>query len=235
MQSDGNLVEYNLAGEAVWHTGTYGNPGAYLVMQGDGNLVLYRSDGAALWYTWTFVSGSTLRLDTSNNGNLYVLSCCASPPYKVWNNGVNIAPGGAGNSIVWEDWDTLVCGEICYWASGVDVHSTVSVSGQNAQYNRLMYRGWYYARIYDGSASMMRVLPYATHNHYGSTTDEFGSSNYSCISGGDFYTCRKGSVSWHWWEYSPPSNHWLAGRFYVYSDNPMVAPSFYNPDYPVVY
>ncbi len=49
MQTDGNAVVYNSAGTAVWHTYTYGNPGAYLDMQDDGNLVVYRADGVALW------------------------------------------------------------------------------------------------------------------------------------------------------------------------------------------
>jgi subtilisin family serine protease len=49
MQSDGNFVVYNAGGGAVWHTVTYGNPGAYLAVQDDGNLVVYSSSGAVLW------------------------------------------------------------------------------------------------------------------------------------------------------------------------------------------
>jgi hypothetical protein len=34
---------------ALWHSGTGGNPGAVLVLQNDGNLVVYRSNGTAAW------------------------------------------------------------------------------------------------------------------------------------------------------------------------------------------
>ena len=37
-------------GAPIWHIGTHGNPGAYLVLQDDGNLVVYEGD-AALWNT----------------------------------------------------------------------------------------------------------------------------------------------------------------------------------------
>ena len=43
LQSDGNLVEYNSSGTALWASGTSGNTGDHLTMQGDGNLVLYSS------------------------------------------------------------------------------------------------------------------------------------------------------------------------------------------------
>ncbi|MGP4001754.1 hypothetical protein [Streptomyces sp. 8N706] len=51
MQSDGNFVLYDVNGRALWATGTYGRPGAYLAIQDDGNLVVYR--GGALWATNT--------------------------------------------------------------------------------------------------------------------------------------------------------------------------------------
>jgi hypothetical protein len=49
MQTDGNLVVYNANGGPVFHTWTFGNPGAYLAIQDDGNLVVYSSGGAVLW------------------------------------------------------------------------------------------------------------------------------------------------------------------------------------------
>lgn len=52
MQSDGNLVLYR-DGVARWSTGTWGNPGARLVLQPDGNLVVYSAAGAPLWWTGT--------------------------------------------------------------------------------------------------------------------------------------------------------------------------------------
>jgi hypothetical protein len=41
MQADGNFVEYNVLGGAVWNSGTWGNPGSVLHIQDDGNLVVY--------------------------------------------------------------------------------------------------------------------------------------------------------------------------------------------------
>lgn len=48
MQTDGNFVTYAF-GKPTWHTGTYGNPGAYLAVQDDGNLVVYSATGRPLW------------------------------------------------------------------------------------------------------------------------------------------------------------------------------------------
>ncbi|GAA2511301.1 hypothetical protein [Winogradskya humida] len=53
MQTDGNLVVYNAAGQAVWASDTDGEAGARLVMQDDGNAVIYRPDGVAVWATGT--------------------------------------------------------------------------------------------------------------------------------------------------------------------------------------
>ncbi|HTX63310.1 MAG TPA: hypothetical protein VMD28_06700, partial [Acidimicrobiales bacterium] len=48
MQGDGNLVEYQRTGAAVWAAGT--DPtGSDVVMQGDGNLVVYSATNAPLW------------------------------------------------------------------------------------------------------------------------------------------------------------------------------------------
>lgn len=49
MQSDGNLVLYDRAGNATWRSDTVGHPGAQLRMQNDGNLVVYAADQTALW------------------------------------------------------------------------------------------------------------------------------------------------------------------------------------------
>jgi hypothetical protein len=58
MQTDGNFVLYRsptstLPRDAVWNTGTYGNPGAWLFMQNDGNLVVYDANDRALWASGT--------------------------------------------------------------------------------------------------------------------------------------------------------------------------------------
>jgi len=53
MQSDGNLVERDGSGAAVWSSGTAGNTGAYASFQTDGNFVVRSASGAALWNTKT--------------------------------------------------------------------------------------------------------------------------------------------------------------------------------------
>lgn len=53
MQSDGNLVMYNASNQAVWSSGTNGNPGARLTIQTDGNMVIYSAANAPLWASYT--------------------------------------------------------------------------------------------------------------------------------------------------------------------------------------
>jgi hypothetical protein len=49
MQGDGNFVVYNSIPQALWHTVTWGNPGAFLNVQTDGNLVVYSNSLVPLW------------------------------------------------------------------------------------------------------------------------------------------------------------------------------------------
>jgi len=51
MQPDGNLVLYGQGG--IWHTFTYGSPGAKLKVQNDGNAVIYNASGQWIWQTYT--------------------------------------------------------------------------------------------------------------------------------------------------------------------------------------
>lgn len=44
---------YDEASNAVWSTGSAGNPGSRVVAQDDGNIVIYRPDGKAIWDTNT--------------------------------------------------------------------------------------------------------------------------------------------------------------------------------------
>ena len=53
MGGDGNFIEFGPSGNDVWDTGTWANPGAYLLCQEDGNVVIYNSAGYALWWTGT--------------------------------------------------------------------------------------------------------------------------------------------------------------------------------------
>ena len=56
MQTDGNLVIYNPAGQAKWNSGTVGNPGAFVILQDDGNLVIYSTTARPLWSSNTVTS-----------------------------------------------------------------------------------------------------------------------------------------------------------------------------------
>jgi hypothetical protein len=48
MQGDGNLVVCSSAGTALWNSGTYGNPGASLVLEDGGTLeIVYQ--GSVIW------------------------------------------------------------------------------------------------------------------------------------------------------------------------------------------
>jgi hypothetical protein len=49
MQSDGNLVLYDVRGHALWASNTNRHPGASVRMQDDGNLVISSASGQPLW------------------------------------------------------------------------------------------------------------------------------------------------------------------------------------------
>ncbi|MFT3775282.1 MAG: hypothetical protein QM820_58790 [Minicystis sp.] len=61
MQGDGNFVLYgHPASRALWSTGTWGHPGAFLIVQDDGNVVLYDGD-KPLWATGTVIPRTTVQ------------------------------------------------------------------------------------------------------------------------------------------------------------------------------
>jgi hypothetical protein len=72
MQTDGNLVLYDVADNPLWSSNTHGTNGYVAVMQGDGNFVVYnRTDDRALWSSGT--SGLLRgRLNLQTDGNLVV-------------------------------------------------------------------------------------------------------------------------------------------------------------------
>ena len=71
MQGDGNLVEYDSAGRALWASNTSGKSGATVSMQGDGNLVVYYG-GSAVWSSNTSGhAGATLTVQGSD-GNVVI-------------------------------------------------------------------------------------------------------------------------------------------------------------------
>jgi O-glycosyl hydrolase len=49
LQTDGNLVIYDAAGQATWATGTYGKSAGWLVLGSDGSLRLYDAGGKQVW------------------------------------------------------------------------------------------------------------------------------------------------------------------------------------------
>ncbi len=82
MQSDGNLVERNLAGTAEWSTGTK-SAGAHAVMQTDGNLVVYSTTNVALWASNTALNpGAHLSI-----GGLGQLTVVALSGVALWEPG----------------------------------------------------------------------------------------------------------------------------------------------------
>lgn len=67
-QTDGNVVERNGQGRALWASGTAGHPGAHTIMQFDGNLVIRDAAGRAIWNTGTAGHPrATLTLQTDSN------------------------------------------------------------------------------------------------------------------------------------------------------------------------
>ena len=97
MQSDGNLVEYNLqTSAAVWASNTGWSHGAHAVMQTDGNLVIYSSAGSAIWASGT--SGRTgVSATLQDDGNFVEYQLTQA----VWatnthNNNPPAPPGGFG-------------------------------------------------------------------------------------------------------------------------------------------
>lgn len=88
MQPDGNLVEYNRTGRAVWSTGTNYNDDAAATFQTDGNLVVYPPNSSyALWSSnsWGHY-GSTFWLQ--QDGNLVIYASYHGGGV-VWASGTN--------------------------------------------------------------------------------------------------------------------------------------------------
>ena len=100
MQSDGNLVQY-FHKRALWNSGTYGNPGAYVAMQADGNLVVYNPSGHWLWASWSLGRANAgYSLQVQGDGNLVIYTASGQ---ATWWSGVR-------NSMLAQD-ETLTAGQ----------------------------------------------------------------------------------------------------------------------------
>lgn len=71
-QTDGNIVVYNLAGQAVWNSNTSGHAAGHLTMQTDGNLVAYTPTNQWYWQSGTSGTGSNDYVTIQNDGNLVI-------------------------------------------------------------------------------------------------------------------------------------------------------------------
>lgn len=83
MQTDGNLVIYDDAGEAIWASGTRGSGGVRAVMQTDGNFVIYRSrtsmaPSEAVWSSATYGNPGAW-ITMQNDGNLVIYTQSGQP------------------------------------------------------------------------------------------------------------------------------------------------------------
>jgi len=110
MQGDGNFVAYapggNIPVHAFWSTGTYGNPGAWVVLQDDGTLVVYDSANNPLWTSNTVQDLSSPTCEYSDaNGYTYIetsewwkQTCTSLPclPWLTWPDHPPATPPPAG-------------------------------------------------------------------------------------------------------------------------------------------
>jgi hypothetical protein len=98
-QSDGNLVIYNAANQAVWASGTNGRgaPPYQAVMQSDGNYVLYDANGTALWASGSNGKGSPpYQLIMQDDCNLVVYD---QSNQATWATGTNVASGESARDL----------------------------------------------------------------------------------------------------------------------------------------
>ncbi|MYM94145.1 hypothetical protein [Duganella vulcania] len=117
MQGDGNLVLYRMSDSVpLWHTNSWGHPGAVTVMQGDGNLVVYGANGTdVLFHTNTWNNpGSYLQLLSS--GNLVVKSASNT---VLWASNTSVQPAPIYSTpsyqpTFWNDGATIQRNNNCY-------------------------------------------------------------------------------------------------------------------------
>lgn len=110
MQDDGNLVLYNAAGGAVWHSETSGQGISSLTLQEDGNLVLYKNSGQSTWSSGTHTVNHTSypTMTLPNDGIMYKGQLLQSTDRKY-----NLYFQGDGNVVLYGPSGSL-------WSSGTD-------------------------------------------------------------------------------------------------------------------
>lgn len=79
MQSDGNLVLYQVGIRPLWASNTVGSGAVRAIMQTDGNFVLYRADNRPVWASNTDGVGTGAVLIMQNDGNLVIYQSGGSP------------------------------------------------------------------------------------------------------------------------------------------------------------
>lgn len=124
----------HIENQVVWQTGTWGHPGAQLVMQDDSNLAIYDASGNYLWGTgrrdprsWGNVLGDRISYNTIMKAN----DCLLSQDERY----LAIFQGD-GNFVVYRTWD--MCGR---WASNTE-NRGANMCVLQGDGNLVIYRTW---------------------------------------------------------------------------------------------
>src|SRR6266480_1311176 len=78
LQLDGNLVEYNSSGKAIWYTGILDPTANKLILQDDSNLVLYNAANSSVWSS-RFLFADPSKLVVQNDGNITMYNSSQMP------------------------------------------------------------------------------------------------------------------------------------------------------------
>lgn len=91
MQGDGNLVLYDVDGNALWSSNTFHDAGARLVMQDDANAVIYRPNNSAAWSTNTWMQTVNLHVKVLTNPTSFTVAQMVTTMRNIYlDAGVNV-------------------------------------------------------------------------------------------------------------------------------------------------